>query len=135
MFRVGHASLPGNAWRMTMSPADGIVYVITREEGFCVVDVSNPAAPHVLSEVTRQINIDRLIISSDQQRMYATLRNEGIWTFDISSPASPRLIGTQRIAGRPIDVAVIPSTDTGLVAALDKGLLAVHLNNGTSEIR
>ena len=130
MFRLGRVALPGNAWRITRSPDDAILYVITREQGFCVVDVSDPTQPKLRSEVTRLSNIDRLIVSDDGQRLYAMLRDQGIWTFDISSPALPHLFRTQPLAGRPIDLALLPSTNTALVCALDRGLVALQLNGG-----
>ncbi len=130
MFRVGHAALPGNAWRITRSPVEDIIYVITRDDGYCVVDVTNLVAPSVVTTIAPRVTVDRLIVSAEELRMYAALRNEGIGIFDIASPSAPQHIETHRIAGRPIDFAVFPSTDTGLVAALDRGLLAVRLTRG-----
>jgi len=82
---VGSLGGLGNAWKVEVQAQ--IAYVVDSEVGVHLVDISDPAAPALLTTVTTTASPRDIALVSD--RMYVALGGLGIDVFDISTAAGP----------------------------------------------
>ncbi len=114
---IGQLSIPGEAQKVKV--VGNYAYLAGRQGGFSIVDISNPAAPVLVSNfdttgyaTTVDVSGNLAVISSN---------SGGIYLFDITSPTSPVL--KQRLTDCGYTNNAKFHGDQIVVAARDQGVL------------
>jgi hypothetical protein len=95
------------------------------EAGFLVVDISDPAAPHLVAAWDPNSNIADLALSGDYA--YLVDRNSHFHVVDIHDPEAPTLLGTVEVPGT--GMAVASAGSYAAVVTIDHGLTMVSAVN------
>ncbi|WNQ08876.1 glycosyl hydrolase family 28-related protein [Paenibacillus aurantius] len=113
--KEGSVDTPGRAVSVTTNTY--YAYVTDAENGFLVVDVSNPAAPTVVSTLDTPVSAGKVYV--EDNLAYVTDQTGGLLVIDISNPVSPYLAGkVQTTYARGVYVsgqyAYVADSTTGL---------------------
>lgn len=88
----GFCVVNGEPVALAAAPGGNIVYVAERYGGLRTVDVSDPAAPKDVGNVSGLNYLTSLVV--DGQTLYAASQYNGLAVFDLTNPARPVRIGT-----------------------------------------
>ncbi|MGH2537124.1 MAG: LVIVD repeat-containing protein [Candidatus Promineifilaceae bacterium] len=92
---IGGLSLRGvfnpPGFGQAISAAQGIAYIATFDEGLVVVDVSEPAAPAVLSVLPLPDSANAVVLAGSTA--FVATDSAGLQVVDVSDPAQPAVIG------------------------------------------
>ncbi|MEZ4654143.1 MAG: hypothetical protein R3E12_11305 [Candidatus Eisenbacteria bacterium] len=123
---LGNVALPGVG--MDVAVSDGLVYVGTLGYGLRVYDVSDPAAPVLLSTYADGTDVKAVI--ADGSTVYTT-GEDGLNVLDMADPNNPALVGNFPAAGSSTGLWV-----SGNVVYLAdyKTITAVDVTNGASPV-
>lgn len=102
----------------------GLVALSHREQGFGVVDLSDPAKPREQSFVSLP-GAEGLAWSGD--RLYVTVRGVGVQAFDLSDPTQPRKSGEAKGLSSPWELTAVRDGWT-YVADNTEGLVPVYVD-------
>ena len=105
-----------------------LVYVAAVSE-LKIVDVSDPASPHVVGSVEAPGN-QATKVAVVGSYAYVTAWNAGLLVFDVSDPTSPALIGRVVTPGDAYDVKVVDGY--AYVADRGSGLTVIDVSNPTA---
>ncbi|MDP8238840.1 MAG: choice-of-anchor D domain-containing protein [Candidatus Hatepunaea meridiana] len=98
-----------------------------QDNGFCVVDVSNPREPRLVGEIGQLDAVYSVAVRGDWA--YAASGENGLITIDITDPDDPQLVGSYDYdpLGIAMDIAV--GGNYGYLANADLGLRVVNITN------
>jgi len=118
---LGQLALPGEAQKVKVR--GNYAYVASRQGGFHVVDISNPAAP----QKVYTYDTDGYATSVDLSGNYAVVSSGGggIYLFDISSPSQPELKQHLTSCGYTNNAKL--HNGKLIVAARDQGILVYDI--------
>lgn len=102
---------------------DGRLHVIGEEDGYQILDVSDPATPTVLGSVAELVDGRGVDVSGSLACVAGS--ESGLHVLDVSDPTNPVVIGTAILPGTGYDVAM--SGTTAYVAGGGSGVHVVDL--------
>lgn len=93
--------LSGNndGWRVAVSGNYAYVVRITNTANFAVIDISNPAAPALVSNITIPGNLRDVAVAGNYAYVASSNGNREMMIYDISNPAAPTLVSSYNASG------------------------------------
>ncbi|MDD4308781.1 MAG: beta-propeller domain-containing protein [Candidatus Cloacimonetes bacterium] len=119
---VGEIALPG--WAQKVKVSGNLAFVVTRQGGFNIVNIANPASPTLLASYTTAGYASMLDVSGNLVAVSSD--SGGLYLFDVSDPTSPTLVQRLTSCGY---VNTAKFIDNKLyVASRDQGILIYAIN-------
>lgn len=103
--------------------AGNYVYTTTNaaSNNFIVTNISNPAAPTIVSTVSLPGKPTNIAVSGNYAYVTNTARNAQLQTVDITNPATPSLVKSTGIAGNASATSIVISNGYAFVTRLANG--------------
>lgn len=119
---VGNVDTRGSARELVFNRAKTHVIVADDNFGIAVIDVTNPAAPRVVSTLLPPKVNEVLHIASIGDTVVFTDRFNGVYAADVSTPTNPSLFGRYDTSN-PTGIFIRESDATIFLSDLDLGLV------------
>ncbi len=81
------------------------LYAAASEDGFRVIDISNPTLPIVVGSL-ETTSFGPQAVAADERYAYIAVAYSGLWIIDVADPAHPVVVSTVPTPGYAIDVAI-----------------------------
>ena len=121
----------GNEVAMDIVTAGDIAYVANGEGGLCVVDISDPSSPEILSHKDTLGTSYELVVDGDY--LYLADDSNGLVILDVTDPSLVTLVATFK-TGISLALGVVVEGNYAYVVDWNNGIVVVDITDPTTPI-